>query len=222
MGLFGGSKKNQMYEKNARINELESKIEAMTEKMEKLKLENAELRAKLGATQAEKEALENENMQLGSNLKSLRKKESEEGLSDEDDEDHSRLRDLEKIRKEKEKATEFRLLAMEKYALELKRLKLFSQKWQAYFSERDQMEVQELINLLHDLLDSDKSVDETLSEKEKVDKIYAVLGEPIDPESLIKEHFDSEDTGFNIDDAINPKGELNLEDLCKELGVFDG
>ena len=221
MGLFGGSKKNQMYEKNARINELEAKIEAMTEKMEKLKLENAELRARLGATQAEKEALENENMQLGSNLKSLRKKEAEEEASD-DEEDHSRLRDLEKIRNEKEKAIELRLVAMEKYALELKRLKLFSQKWQAYFSERDHLEVQELNNLLHDLLVSDKSVDETLSAKEKVDKIYAVLGEPIDPESLIKEHFDSEDTGFNIDDAINPKGELNLEDLCKELGVFDG
>lgn len=221
MGLFGGSKKNQMYEKNARINELEAKIEAMTEKMEKLKLENAELRARLGATQAEKEALENENMQLGSNLKSLRKKEAEEETSD-DEEDHSRLRDLEKIRKEKEKAIELRLVAMEKYALELKRLKLFSQKWQAYFSEHDHLEVQELNNLLHDLLVSDKSVDETLSAKEKVDKIYAVLGEPIDPESLIKEHFDSEDTGFNIDDAINPKGELNLEDLCKELGVFDG
>ena len=193
----------------------------MTEKMEKLKLENAELRARLGATQAEKEALENENMQLGSNLKSLRKKEAEEEASD-DEEDHSRLRDLEKIRKEKEKAIELRLVAMEKYALELKRLKLFSQKWQAYFSERDHLEVQELNNLLHDLLVADKSVDETLSAKEKVDKIYAVLGEPIDPESLIKEHFDSEDTGFNIDDAINPKGELNLEDLCKELGVFDG
>ena len=216
MGLFGGSKKNQMYEKNARINELEAKIEAMTEKMEKLKLENAELRARLGATQAEKEALENENMQLGSNLKSLRKKEAEEEASD-DEEDHSRLRDLEKIRKEKEKAIELRLVAMEKYALELKRLKLFSQKWQAYFSERDHLEVQELNNLLHDLLVSDKSVDETLSAKEKVDKIYAVLGEPIDPESLIKEHFDSEDTGFNIDDAINPKGELNLEDLLEHL-----
>lgn len=221
MGLFGSSKKNQMYEKNARINELESKIEAMTEKMEKLKLENAELRAKLNNTQAEKEALENENMALGSNLKTLRKKQTEEELLDDDD-DPDRAQDLAKIKKEKERAIELRLLATEKYALEMKRLKLFSDKWQEFFENNSALEIRQLCNLLHDILKDDLSVDGALSSKNMVDKVYAHIGEPIDPEQLIKEHFDSEEVEFNLDDAINPKGELNLEDLCKEMGVFDG
>ena len=48
------------------------------------------------------------------------------------------------------------------------------------------------------------------------------MGGDFQPEQLIKEALNEEENGFNIDDAINPKGELNLEDLCKELGVFNG
>lgn len=32
---------------------------------------------------------------------------------------------------------------------------------------------------------------------------------------------EDEETGFNLDDVLNPKHELNLEKLCKELGLMD-
>ena len=30
-----------------------------------------------------------------------------------------------------------------------------------------------------------------------------------------------EETGFNLDDVINPKGELDLEKLCRSLGLME-
>ncbi len=33
---------------------------------------------------------------------------------------------------------------------------------------------------------------------------------------------EEEDVVFDLDAAINPKGELDLKKLCEELGVFEG
>ena len=32
---------------------------------------------------------------------------------------------------------------------------------------------------------------------------------------------DEEETGFNLDDVLNPKGELDLAALCRGLGLMD-
>ena len=32
---------------------------------------------------------------------------------------------------------------------------------------------------------------------------------------------DEEETGFNLDDVLNPKGELDLAKLCRGLGLMD-
>ena len=32
---------------------------------------------------------------------------------------------------------------------------------------------------------------------------------------------EEEDTGFNLDDVLNPKGDLDLAKLCKNLGLMD-
>lgn len=113
-------------------------------------------------------------------------------------------------------------MALEKYALELKRLKLFSAKWQAYYQKADFVEKQELSNILTDLLRDSHSVDFVVESKKKVDAIMEQMGETFEPIKIIQEYFDSEDNGFNLDDAINPKEDLSLEELCKELGVFEG
>jgi len=46
--------------------------------------------------------------------------------------------------------------------------------------------------------------------KEKIDKYI---------EKDIKNNEKKDD--FNMDDVLNPKGELNLEDLCRQLGLMD-
>lgn len=211
MGFFRKKKNNEIYERNTIIAELETKIESLTEQVEKLTVENSELRVQIANLQATNEAIQNENFQLSKND------------DDGDDEEDDHLRKLrKKIDEDRQVAFDLKQTAMQEYALELKRVKLFAQKWQGVYSGGSALEKQELSNLLIDILRDDKSVDFVLKAKEKADQVYEFLGGDFQPEQLIKEALNEEENGFNIDDAINPKGELNLEDLCKELGVFNG
>ena len=46
--------------------------------------------------------------------------------------------------------------------------------------------------------------------------------EPFDPKAVIEKYVEGEEeTGFNLDDVLNPKGELDLEKLCRNLGLMD-
>ena len=46
--------------------------------------------------------------------------------------------------------------------------------------------------------------------------------EQFDPKAVIEKYVEGEEeTGFNLDDVINPKGELDLEKLCRNLGLMD-
>ena len=46
--------------------------------------------------------------------------------------------------------------------------------------------------------------------------------EVFDPKRKIQRYVQEEsDTGFNLDDVLNPKTELDLEKLCRELGLMD-
>ena len=46
--------------------------------------------------------------------------------------------------------------------------------------------------------------------------------EPFDPKAVIGKYMDGEEeTGFNLDDVINPKGVLDLEKLCRSLGLME-
>lgn len=47
--------------------------------------------------------------------------------------------------------------------------------------------------------------------------------EVFDPKAIIGRYMESEeeDNGFNLDDVLNPKGELDLAKLCRGLGLMD-
>ena len=46
--------------------------------------------------------------------------------------------------------------------------------------------------------------------------------ETFDPKAVIERYVEGEEeTGFNLDDVINPKGELDLEKLCRSLGLME-
>ena len=46
--------------------------------------------------------------------------------------------------------------------------------------------------------------------------------EEFDPKAIIGRYMeDEEETGFNLDDVLNPKGELDLAKLCRGLGLMD-
>ncbi len=46
--------------------------------------------------------------------------------------------------------------------------------------------------------------------------------EEFDPKAIIEKYVEGEEeTGFNLDDVLNPKGELDLEKLCRGLGLME-
>lgn len=127
------------------------------------------------------------------------------------------------------KANEIEKEARLQYYAEIETLKKFSEKWQDYFFALKEkyphypainkaIELKDKINLILKR-ESGKQVIENL-EKEfsdnnsKNNKVFA-------PKEKIQDYIAStSDSGFNLDEVLNP-GELELEDLCKELGLME-
>lgn len=108
--------------------------------------------------------------------------------------------------------------ALYKYHVELKLLKQFVDKYKKVFEVEQNSEKAAIIDLLTDFL-QDIDVDGYLYKaKEKVEIIEnAVLSEVSVKES---DDYTEEYHEFNLDEAINPSGELDLKGLLEELGVF--
>ena len=111
------------------------------------------------------------------------------------------------------------------YLAEIERLRAFAKRWENYFSALkekypvyapvdDAIDVKQRLATVLKLSNASKildKLDKTLDEKHvnKADKKASDL------------QYSIGDNGFNLDEVLNP-GELQLEDLCKELGLLDG
>ena len=146
------------------------------------------------------ENLEYENARLVSELDEIR------GAED---------RSRQKIEKAYADAESKKNSALYAYALELKSLKAFAYKWREYFdSAVSERKKSEIIDLLSGFLDK---IDHTTA-KRTVEKISKILpNTQSDSQSEKAEEFE-----FDLGEAINPSEALDLESLCKELGVFEG
>lgn len=115
--------------------------------------------------------------------------------------------------------------AKEQYALEVERLKKFIVSWNDYFEKLK--EKYPLYSPTQKALDLREQV-ENASEsdaKSVIDGLESALesekGEKFDPKTKIKDYIAATGVnGFNLDDVLNP-GELQLEEICKELGLID-
>ena len=105
---------------------------------------------------------------------------------------------------------------------EWKTLQLFAEKWKKLAAQmadvipKDDAEkyskfADDLASLLGKARDEGTAAEEVAPEEEAFDP-KAVIGKYIESE---------EETGFNLDDVLNPKGELDLEKLCRGLGLMD-
>ena len=112
------------------------------------------------------------------------------------------------------------------YYYEMQRLKNFVEKWQAYFDDLQEKyplysSVKQAIDVKDMVLKSqEKEARKTILE---IDEILSKQKERFNPKKKIDEYIvaTTESTnGFNLDDVLNP-GELQLEDLCKELGLIE-
>lgn len=140
--------------------------------------------------------------------------------------------------KEKEKLISDTLIRAEKaaqeimqqaeiqYSIELERIKKFAEKWEDYFSDlKNKYPMYPAVKKAVKV--KDKAISASKKEaKATINEIDAMLGvdkkSKFNPKSKIKDYIAAtSDNGFNLDEVLNP-GKLELEDLCKELGLIEG
>ena len=104
------------------------------------------------------------------------------------------------------------------YATELNSLKTFAKKWRSYFEapDGDRVEKSRIIDLLRGFL-SDVGLENAKETTEKAAKLF------VDKDKKqVAEDTALGDYEFDLDAVINPSGDLDLAELCKELGVYKG
>ena len=114
------------------------------------------------------------------------------------------------------------------FVLETKKLKSFSAKWEEFFNElkekysayspaKSAVEVKERLDEF--LKTAETSVGEDFSKQANSDS--AIENKKFNPKAKIDDYIAAtENGGFNMEEVLNP-GELQLEDLCKELGLME-
>lgn len=122
-------------------------------------------------------------------------------------------------------AVEIKELAQAEYSLEIERIKRFSQKLDKYFEQLEQR--YPYYPTTKKAVAINKKIKSANSEnaKEELDDIEKMLPNDneveFNPKSKIADYIVATDgSGFNMDEVLKPC-ELNLEDLCKELGLMD-
>ena len=120
------------------------------------------------------------------------------------------------------------------YQLEFERLKSFAKKWNSYFENLKtkypaSTKVKKAIKIkdkLTDLAKNDIDGKKACLELEKLldedNKVKTAKKQKVfDPKSKMANYIAStEKNGFNMEEVLNP-GKLELEDLCKELGLIE-
>ena len=115
------------------------------------------------------------------------------------------------------------------YAATLLMLRNFSNKWSEYFNyikekypfypaTKQAVSLKEELDKILGKKNSKKTVEQLDSSLKKVND---VSNNTFDPKAKIQDYIAAtSDNGFNLDEVLNP-GELQLEDLCKELGLLE-
>ena len=110
------------------------------------------------------------------------------------------------------------------YSLELQRLKKFTEKWDDYFKDlQEKYPRSETIKKAIKIKDKVKEFSKNSNAKKAIEQLDGIIDEKkkFNPKQKIKDYVvATSDTGFNLDEVLNP-GKLELEDLCKELGLIE-
>lgn len=135
---------------------------------------------------------------------------------------------LKVLKSAQDKSEEIKLDALKHYEAEILSIKNFDLKWKEYFSYlaekypyyNSQKRAKEVRNELINVFNTNDLKAVMPSATEKIDK-DTKNSRIFNPKEKIQDYISAtSDNGFNIDEVLNP-GELELEDLCKELGLID-
>lgn len=114
------------------------------------------------------------------------------------------------------------------YAFELERLKKFVTEWEEFFQQlkneySNDPKVKKALKIKEKVKKGTKATaKKTIDEIEKViDTTKPTKGKKFNPKEKIGEYIAStSDSGFDLNEVLNP-GKIELEDICKELGLID-
>ncbi|MBE5744145.1 MAG: hypothetical protein E7358_05475 [Clostridiales bacterium] len=117
--------------------------------------------------------------------------------------------------------------AKEQCKAEIERLKLFNARWNSYVNkivkEYPSDETRKLVALsqmITEIIMREESFEYT--PLDKIEDIYKIIGDGSDEKfDMTKTLFGESENGFNMEDVLNPKEELDLMSLCRELGATD-
>ncbi len=208
MSLFGRKSKS----------EETKKIDELTALCESLKKENAAIKAQ---TQKELKQYSEKLSAANAEIYRLNKKAAKAGKKNRGDEQVGADNADKKVEKQAEKAAEkFAENSVEnellsRYRLEIKRLKQFIAVWERA--------------LLSDGVSENKSrraaLARALKEILSFNEQECSLAELSDKVAYLTDFVSGgkreEEGGIDLDEVLNPSVELNLEELCKELGVME-
>ena len=149
------------------------------------------------------EGLEGENRSLRASLAERKAKEERVG------------RAIVQAESKGEEIKEFYRLSAE---TEWRTLRLFCEKWRALAAGMavalPAAEVKKYAGFADDLA--------ALLGRRQADLAPRAEEEKFDPKAVIEKYVEGEEeSGFNLDDVLNPKGKLDLEKLCRNLGLMD-
>ena len=110
------------------------------------------------------------------------------------------------------------------YSLEMQRLKKFTEKWEDYFNQlQEKYPLYPTTKKAIKIKDKVKELSKNSNAKKAIEQIDSMIdGEKkFNPKQKIKDYVvATSESGFNLDEVLNP-GKLELEDLCKELGLIE-
>ncbi len=114
------------------------------------------------------------------------------------------------------------------YKFEVEKIKKFSACWNGYFNElKEKYPMYAPVKKALEFKGKIDKASNTANPKAVVAKLEAsipkeISNEDFNPKRKIRDYIAATgDNGFNLDEVLNP-GELQLEDICKELGLLDG
>ena len=110
------------------------------------------------------------------------------------------------------------------YSLEMQRIKKFTEKWDDYFNQlQEKYPLYPTTKKAIKIKDKVKELSKKSNAKKAIEQLDTMIDEKkkFNPKQKIKDYVvATSESGFNLDEVLNP-GKLELEDLCKELGLID-
>lgn len=110
------------------------------------------------------------------------------------------------------------------YSLEMQRLKDFTEKWDDYFKQlQEKYPLYPTTKKAIEITEKVKGFSKKSNAKKTIEKLDNMIADKkkFNPKEKIKDYVvATSDSGFNLDEVLNP-GKLELEELCKELGLIE-